>query len=43
MTYRDDKDLRPSFWERELFKLRIFGPIVLVLIVIMIAADYLAE
>ena len=42
MTYRDDKDLRPSFKERELFELKIFGPILAVLMLILIAAEYLA-
>jgi hypothetical protein len=42
MTYRDDKDLRPTFWERERFKRKIFGPIFLVFMLILIAAEYFA-
>lgn len=42
MTYRDDKDLRPTFWERELFKLKVFGPLFVVIMLVLIAAEYFA-
>ena len=42
MTYRDDEDFRPTPVERELFELKIVGPIALVVLLVLIAAKYFA-
>jgi hypothetical protein len=42
MTYRDDEDFRPTNAERELFELKVIGPIVLVVLLVLIAAKYFA-